>query len=182
MNLNKLLFFILIFSFFSEAKQAPKSTTQKNAPVIDSKLEYTYIPKNRYIAGAVVGSVLGFGSGHLIQQRYLKTGWIFTIGQLASFFVFSIGITAVPVGLLETTLTLGTSTKIINRSDNWINAGAIGLILFKAWEIVDIIRLPSSHKISEKSARANNQRFSIEPALYTQNGRNDFGLSLSWKF
>ena len=40
----------------------------------------------RYPLGAFVGTLYGFGLGHVIQRRWLKDGWIFTVIPVASIY------------------------------------------------------------------------------------------------
>ena len=45
------------------------------------------ITQTRYVAGGLVGMTLGFGSGHLIQGRWLRSGWPYTVSQALSAYV-----------------------------------------------------------------------------------------------
>lgn len=37
------------------------------------------LSRDRYVWGGITGTVLGFGIGHAIQERYKEKGWIFTL-------------------------------------------------------------------------------------------------------
>lgn len=55
------------------------------------RAEMTPVKFERYYAGALVGSVFGFGVGHAIQERYKEIGWVFTLGELSSLSVILAG-------------------------------------------------------------------------------------------
>jgi hypothetical protein len=42
------------------------------------------VSSGRHIGGAVLAIYLGFGSGQALQGRWSDTGWIFTLGEVAS--------------------------------------------------------------------------------------------------
>jgi hypothetical protein len=77
--------------------------------------------KDRYIAGGIVGSVLGLGVGHAIEGRY--KGLLFTITEAAAITLIIVG-SVVP-------MPQGAKIPIIL-------VGALGLAGFKIWEIIDI--------------------------------------------
>ncbi|MEZ4363749.1 MAG: hypothetical protein R3B48_26460 [Kofleriaceae bacterium] len=47
-------------------------------------LERGEIPTGRYVFGGIVSSMYGFGIGHAIQKRWTESGWLFTVGEIAS--------------------------------------------------------------------------------------------------
>ncbi len=78
---------------------------------------------DRWLAGGIVGTVVGLGIGHGIEGRYMDKGLIFTISESLSILLIIIG-AAVP-------MPRGASIPLIV-------VGALGLTGFKIWEIVDI--------------------------------------------
>ena len=75
---------IILFSFHAFANE-------------DSKLEESsssQVSIDQYRAGAIVGTVVGFGMGHLMQNRYTGEsgkGWLFTIAEPAPFAIILVG-------------------------------------------------------------------------------------------
>ncbi len=79
--------------------------------------------KDRFIAGGIIGTVVGFGIGHAIEDRYADLGWVFTATEGASVALIIIGaVVPMPAG----------------ASIPLIIIGSLGLTGFKIWEIMDI--------------------------------------------
>lgn len=120
------------------------------------------ISDGQHIVGVVASLGFGFGVGQAVQGRYSDTGWIFTVGELAS-------ITALMVGVFrafDDCLELDDSCNDGN-SDGvpLIVAGAIGLTVFRIWEIVDAIGGPSKHNARVRELR---MRLGIPQPMYTK--------------
>lgn len=104
-------------------------------------LEIGEITAGPYIAGGIVGSVVGFGSGHAIQGRYLHDGWIFT--------------------LLEGSL-LGIGAAAGDFSPGYLGSGRIGvqgvtlfmLMGVRVWQIVDLWAKPPGHNRRYRELKA----------------------------
>ena len=47
------------------------------------------ITSTRYVTGGLLGTTLGFGSGHVLQGRWLDGGWPYTVSQLLSVYIIS---------------------------------------------------------------------------------------------
>lgn len=75
-------------AFADEADRAPassqptKTKKQKVKPQPAPQIQYEVQPVK--IVGGVVGTLIGFGTGHIIQGRYWERGWIFTITDLVT--------------------------------------------------------------------------------------------------
>ncbi len=129
-NLNLILGLLFLLGSYSTFANGAvkKGETEKDHSL---QSETPTIPMLQYGAGGVVGSVFGLGTGHAIQGRYTKLGWIFTLSEVA-------------------TLTLGlwgalNSTPYFNR-DGYNNSiygvssyvGFFGFFSLRIWEIVDL--------------------------------------------
>ncbi|MCB9737860.1 MAG: hypothetical protein H6747_01255 [Deltaproteobacteria bacterium] len=60
----------------------PQSMTPTTVP---SPVEQVYLRPERRVGGVVAGVLIGFGSGHLVQGRYLGRGLFFTISEAVTF-------------------------------------------------------------------------------------------------
>jgi len=57
--------------------------------VVDAKAsEKSIMSHEQYHRGAFVGTLLGFGIGHAMQNRYANKGWIFTMLEGGSIVCF----------------------------------------------------------------------------------------------
>ena len=54
-------------------------------------LERGRISTGQYVTGGVIGSYFGFGIGHMIQQRWIDRGWIFSLGESAAIAAIVVG-------------------------------------------------------------------------------------------
>ncbi len=97
------------------------------------------ITKGQYIGGGVLGTIIGFGTGHIVQNRWEEIGWVFTAAELAG---FSLMVTSWAIGPGSARDALGITGYLI-----WSG--------FKVWEIVDIWGEPLwDHTIIHDSRRA----------------------------
>lgn len=103
-------------------------------PHLEAAQTMESISKERYIAGGVVGTLLGFGIGHAIQGRYKEIGWVFTLTGIVT----------------SATWVTGSAMVLANPySTSQAATGSIlylsGLILgaaFHIWETADIWAAP----------------------------------------
>lgn len=101
------------------------------------KAEKTSVSTDSYYAGGVVGTLVGLGIGHAIQERYGQIGWVFTVGEVAG-----LGLIGGGIGWAIAKAPAGAT--YIAWDD--MPKGAFGLIIagsalaaaFKIWEIVDV--------------------------------------------
>lgn len=137
----------------------PANFYRQNNDFMD-KDRVTKISTGQYVAGGVLGTLMGVGIGHAIQERYTQNGWIFTATQLGSGFMYG----------------------LFAGQGNEIGAGLsiISLIGFRIWELVDVWWLPSSHKTVLYKKE---NRFYVTP-LYSYNNfsKGNFGLSLVFQW
>ena len=136
------------------------------------------IGEGAHIGGVVVNFFVGFGLGQAIQGRFGDTGWIFALGEAASFTVFIIGIGRVARDCLESD----------NDCDNTGGvglalAGALGLGVFHVWGIIDSIVGPSRHnrRVRDLRMRMGQPMYSgrIEPFIHkARDGGGVAGLTL----
>src|SRR5580704_7326117 len=80
--------------------------------------EKVLVNSAQYYGGGIMGTIVGLGVGHAIQERYLSKGWIFTLGEVVG------GI--VSIGDVKA---LGSTVRTL---------GGFVFISFKIWEIIDV--------------------------------------------
>lgn len=93
-----------------------------------------------HVGGIIAAATIGLGTGQLVQGRWLKRGWIFTVGEMVSVAAFGI---AASENDLDPTL-----VNVLGFS------GVIGLIGFHAWEIADAAIVPARHNRRVRFLRA----------------------------
>lgn len=87
--------------------------------------------------GALVGTFLGFGSGHAIQGRYAESGWKWTAGEVATFG------TMIAVSNSECSgrnISTDPNTEPGRCASAWPTVAALGWIGFRVWESIDLFR------------------------------------------
>lgn len=75
--------------------------------------------------GAWVGALIGFGTGHAVQDRYLRAGWIFTLSE---------------IGAVAAMIALPMACSDANCRDYTIGVPFLALLGLKAWETADVFR------------------------------------------
>jgi len=109
------------------------------SPYILIQPEGTISP-SRYIAGGLVGSIIGFGVGHSISHTWKNWGWLFTAADLAIAVPFIHGFTAT-----DDTPWVG------SRSYNtWIEISKYAYLPLKIVQMADLWIRP---KVSRKKVR-----------------------------
>lgn len=150
--------------------QTPPTPPTPLTPAEQELLERGEIEQGEIVAGGLVGTFFGLGLGHAIQGRYLDRGWIFTVGEVASF----------------TVAVAGAASCIDDGPDcsgmGVFVAGFVSLLGFRVWELIDIWAAPGQHN---RRVRAIRQRQTGVPApawsLTLQTAQDDgrlFGVAL----
>ena len=118
------------------------------------------ISDNRYIGGALVSVFFGWGLGQAVQGRYRDTGWIFTVGEGAS-------TVALFAGFVQTFGDcFDVERSCNNRSgETLLIGGAIGLVVFRAWELIDVFTVPPRHNARVRELRL---RLGMPPPMYSK--------------
>jgi hypothetical protein len=119
------------------------------------------ISDGAHIGGGLASVFLGFGIGQAVQGRYGETGWIFTVGEIASFTAMMVGV----VQALDDCFGPDESCSDNNRGDGLIIGGLIGFVAFRVWEVVDAFGGPPKHNAKVRELR---MKLGMPMPMYTQ--------------
>lgn len=136
---------VLSLSFVQNAYSETNSVAQYlgEKPAFEVKETTKYKERGEiyynYVPGAVIGTVLGLGTGHAIQHRWSKRGTLFTIGQL-------LGLVAIYAG--NSSVSIGSSSSFrINRGDSLLSTiGGFTYVVSRIYEIIDVWKKPKSQQ------------------------------------
>ena len=156
---------LFFFHAFTLSSYADEDIANANSP--------SNISQDKFVSGALIGSTIGLGIGHVLQDRYQRdkgNGWIFTLGELGPFGVVIVG------SLAEWMVNQcggdagshdeckAKERRIFGTSDAWNTATAVALG-FKIWEIIDVWSYPHDRVTEVKNNNANTaKRLFILPA------------------
>lgn len=105
-----------------------------------------------FIMSRFVGTFIGFGLGHLIQGRWLQTGWMYTIA----------GIVTLPV--------ISDPWPLYGRDEHY-KKGLSAYLVVKALEIYDVWSFDES-----------NSKVAIKPVSFFHQDKRHYGFALSSMF
>ena len=131
-------------SIVDDSRSADEDKKVTLSPIDD---EYT-----PYIMSRFVGTFIGFGLGHLMQGRWLTTGWIYTIADLASLPVIS-------------------DPWPLYGTDDHYRKGLAAYLLVKAVEIYDVWSYDDSKKT-----------VAVKPVSFFHEHNRHYGFALSTTF
>ena len=116
------------------------------------------ITEGQRVGGGLLGTFIGFGSGHLVQQRWGEKGWIFTVGESISYAFFLAGVIDCMAHAY------GPDGQADRCNDGYIFGGIIAFAALRIWEAVDVWAYPPDHnrRVRELRARV------YGPAYYQQ--------------
>ena len=167
--------------------EVPKKLTINDLSDHDLQIyEKGEIGGGELVGGGLLGTIVGFGTGHIVYGYYGRKGYIFTLGEVGSLLAFTVGAAG-----LVTHCTLGDANGCGN-SVLLIFAGELGFVFFKVWEIIDVWTLPGGHNRSYRRIKARlNGDDEAGPDYFVmplvagfQNGSNTpgYGLQLGFRF
>lgn len=110
-----------------------------------------YYSDGQIVGGGLIGTFFGLGLGHAVQGRWTESGWKFTLGELGGFGL-------VMYGIADCVENDRYNDEYGNNDCAWgaIALGAVGMTVFRIWELVDVWAGPSSH-----NARLRNLRYRL---------------------
>jgi hypothetical protein len=108
-----------------------------------------YISDGEHIGGGIAALFVGFGVGQAVQGRWGHKGYIFTIGELASFGAMIYGAVTLASACyddFDDPYSDGGCNETKERRGGVLMVGGlIGISVFRIWEIVDAFAGPSEH-------------------------------------
>jgi hypothetical protein len=108
-----------------------------------------YISDGEHIGGGIASLFIGFGVGQAVQGRWGQKGYIFTIGELASFGAMIWGmvdlVSACNDGYNDPYADYSCNESQERRGATLMIGGALAISAFRIWEIVDAFAGPSEH-------------------------------------
>ena len=118
----------------------PRLQLQQLSPEDQELLARGEINDGQWLVGGAVAIFVGFGLGQAVEGRYGDKGWIFTVGEVASF-------TALMVGVVDAASCVDTPSGTCSNNnaatvDTLIIGGAIGFGVFRIWEVIDAFAAP----------------------------------------
>ncbi len=145
---------------------SPVQTSLRPTPSVSGDLYYVSsmgsVP--RYIAGGLLGTLLGLGIGHAVNGTWREIGRVFTYGEI-------IAIGSLTTGLMMTGFDLDGSDL---GTAMFVN-GMIVYVGLRIWEIVDVWLRPI---IKGYVAQAHSHRLALVPLV----GPDTQGFGLSARF
>lgn len=119
------------------------------------------ISEGQHMGGGIASILVGFGIGQAVQGRYGETGWIFTVGELASMTALMIGV----VQAFDDCFNFDDTCEDGNKGEGLIIGGLVGLFAFRIWEVVDAFGGPPKHN---RKVRELKMRLGMPMPMYTQ--------------
>lgn len=181
-----LVFGIVLFPVFGQANELPRGVDLSRLSTDEIRIYQSgEISTGQLIGGGAIGTVLGFGLGHIVYEEYTHRGWIFTAGELGSLMVASWGLAN---GIVN--CTVGDKNGCGNGLGTYV-LGAMGFIGFRIWEAVDVWTLPSDRNSRYRAIRSKlglppttGLQWSFVPGLMAASGTSSFapGASLTLQF
>jgi hypothetical protein len=99
------------------------------------------IDDSAHIGGGVLALFFGFGVGQAVQGRYGDTGWIFTVGEVAS-----VGLVIYGIGrMFDDCFDPDDQGCDEDATATPFVVGLLALSGFRIWEVVDAFTGPASH-------------------------------------
>jgi hypothetical protein len=142
----------------------------------------------------LLGTFVGFGTGHIVYGQYLNKGWIFTLGEGVGYGLIVAGLVNVAADSVSNSFSCGFgSCNNSTGGTGLITAGLVVYLGFHIWEIIDVWTFPGSYNaryqaIKTKAETAEPKHASdlmvlpLVEAPTTRGGGVPMGLQVSWSF
>jgi hypothetical protein len=170
--INILLSLMVIEKAFSSELE---SSTKSLSPSEQGLLERGEVPTREYILGGATGTLLGFGTGHVVQNRFRDRGVWFAAGESVSALVWlSRGLFSCSENDLR--------DRDNSRCQTTIETSQNIFLAIKVMEILDLWLSPPTENIYYRELRSKwTNRVTVKPTLTVEN-RNNIGAGLKINF
>lgn len=112
------------------------------------------LDQGMYIGSGVLGTLVGFGTGHILQERWSEKGWIFTVGEGVGLALMITGWVVAAAGAVGAA-TAGNPGGAVAAWGTGAFVSLGGYLVFagfRIWDIVDIWGEPLwNHRLAENS-------------------------------
>jgi hypothetical protein len=139
---------------------APYAYQPALSPEDQELLAQGEITDGQHVGGGLVALMFGFGVGQAVQGRWHDTGWIFTVGESASFVAMIYGVID---GIDHCS---GDVCGKASQGDvGLIVGGALAFTALHVWEVVDAFVMPPKHnqRVRELKARLGMPSYALKP-------------------
>lgn len=132
------------------------------------------ISQPQLLAGGFLGTVIGFGTGHLPYQMWRERGWIFTAGEPAALALAILGATGINNDCTRYSNRL--ECDDVGGSRAALVIGVLGFVGLRIWEVIDVWTIPSARNYEIRAIRQKMGReltetkWSISPVAYRPKG------------
>ena len=182
-----LLYIMSFFPAFAAASPtdaegtASNEATDQDAPDQRS-YTYTLIGMNRreYLLGGLTSTVLGFGSGHAVQGRYWKDGWIFTAGEVVSFGAVLASLAPCRDDFFRIEK-IDIAQRLAKCNKPGLILGQLSFISFRVWETVDAWVTPNP-ELKEHLFGRRRVRNTLDIGYVPPSDRSLGSLSFAYRF
>lgn len=111
------------------------------------------ITSGQALGGGLIGTVVGFGSGHVVINAYRDMGWVFTVGELGSVGLAAAGVLSDGKG---------------NAGGLMLAGGILSFLGFRVWQIVDVWTRPEKMREDYYRIERKLSSFELAPVLATE--------------
>ncbi len=155
-----LVLIALVASALPAVAPAAEETPETASPRLDDRdhanLERGPYTRDEIVGGGLLGTLVGFGTGHAAQGRWKDTGWIYTAGEGSAVAAVAIGVPSCTAAHDDDDSFLWSKEASCVLAVGGI-AGGVWL-LFRIAETIDVWAHPQIHnrrfrKIEEERAR-----------------------------
>lgn len=185
---------LYVMSFFPAIAAASPTTTEVTAAdeakaqvEPESKTDtysytYTLVGMNRreYLLGGLTATVVGFGSGHGVQGRYWKDGWIFTAGEVVSFGAVLASIAPCRDDLFKVER-IDIAQRLAKCNKPGLILGQLSFLSFRVWETVDAWVTPNP-ELKEHLFGRRRVRNTLDIGYLPPSDRGLGSLSFAYRF
>lgn len=174
MNSKKLTFIFIILTLLLQSNGAWAIKLTDEEDIIQKEGP---ISRDRYILGGVMGTTIGFGTGHAIVGKWKEMGWLYTLAETGFLGMMMIGYKKSIIDTVET----GFNGNFDGPSYGLMITGYLGFFLTKMGETYDIWNRPHEHNKTYKKVQEKAEK-SAELHLLPQIEPKKLALNLSLSF
>ena len=175
---------LIIFSLhLAHAEKAPAKKSDLDGLTTDEIEIYQHgeIGTGSLVGGGLLGTFVGFGTGHIVYGKYASKGWIFTLGEAVS-----LGIVVAGAVSTLTNCSFGDKNGC-SKGSGLMTFGSFAFLGFRIWEIIDVWTIPGFHNSKYRAIKARvdgtaDSEFHLAPLVVSNGARSGYGLQAALTF